>query len=170
MRRAGGVQVGSFHCIVLHCMRCPQLSAIAFSTSYQLVQHFRHADIIALGIGGVATGPLVLALQVVLDVGPEPRRWQWIAMFEVTAAVMVTGLLSCTSLFTQYWKVRGTHGLNVWQQHCVHAPTLERSVLHDVNPSPPPSHTHKHTAPDAGAYGRGGVRGCASAAAGPVIN
>jgi len=40
------------------------VSAIAFSTSYQLVAWFRSADTIALGIGCVGSGPLALALQV----------------------------------------------------------------------------------------------------------
>jgi len=34
--------------------RALQVSAIAFSTSYQVVQWFRHADIIALGLGACA--------------------------------------------------------------------------------------------------------------------
>lgn len=40
------------------------LGAVALSTSYQLVQNFRHADIIALGIGGVGSGPILMVLQV----------------------------------------------------------------------------------------------------------
>jgi hypothetical protein len=40
------------------------LTAIAFSTSYQLVQWFRHADVIGLGLGGVGTGPIALLMQV----------------------------------------------------------------------------------------------------------
>lgn len=81
------------------------LSAIAFSTSYQLVQWFRHADIIALGLGAVGTGPLVLAIQLGLGVGSDPTRWQWIAMFEVVAVIMAAGVVSALSLFAQYWKI-----------------------------------------------------------------
>eukprot|EP00197_Chlamydomonas_leiostraca_P003288 CAMPEP_0202872354 /NCGR_PEP_ID=MMETSP1391-20130828/21020_1 /ASSEMBLY_ACC=CAM_ASM_000867 /TAXON_ID=1034604 /ORGANISM="Chlamydomonas leiostraca, Strain SAG 11-49" /LENGTH=364 /DNA_ID=CAMNT_0049553379 /DNA_START=39 /DNA_END=1129 /DNA_ORIENTATION=+ len=81
------------------------LSAVAFSTSYQLVQWFRNADVIALGVGGVGTGPLVLLLQQCLAMRPLPRRWQWIAQFEITAAIMAIGLFSAISLFAQYWKI-----------------------------------------------------------------
>lgn len=74
------------HSPCFHSHRCAlQLSAVAFSTAYQLVQWFRHADIIGLGMGGVGTGPMVLLLQLGLAAGPLPQRWQWIAMFEITA-------------------------------------------------------------------------------------
>jgi hypothetical protein len=38
--------------------------------------------------------------------GPNPERWQWVAMFEITAALMALGVISAVSLFTQYGKVR----------------------------------------------------------------
>ncbi len=93
-------------CLLSRLCRAVQLSAIAFSTAYQLVQWFRHADIIALGLGGVGTGPLVLLLQLALGVGANPERWQWVAMFETTALIMTLGLFSALSLFAQYWRVR----------------------------------------------------------------
>ncbi|KAG2485421.1 hypothetical protein HYH03_015803 [Edaphochlamys debaryana] len=81
------------------------LSAVAFSTSYQLVQYFRAADTIGLGVGCVGSGPLVLLVQLALRVGPAPARWQWIAMFEVAAGVIGLGLVSSTSLCGQYWHI-----------------------------------------------------------------
>ncbi|KAF5836510.1 hypothetical protein DUNSADRAFT_5841 [Dunaliella salina] len=81
------------------------VSSIAFSTSYQVVQWFRHADIIALGLGGVTSGPLVLVLQLALGVGPLPDRWQWVAMFEATAGISVLGIFAAASLFAQYWNI-----------------------------------------------------------------
>lgn len=81
------------------------LSAVAFSTAYQLVSNFRAADCISLGIGGAGSGPIVLLIQLLLRVGPRPARWQWIAMFEVAATMALLGLLSSLSLFTQYWNV-----------------------------------------------------------------
>lgn len=52
-------------------------SAIAFSTSYQLATNFRHADVIALGIGGVGSGQIVLLIQLCLaNFGSFPVRWQ----------------------------------------------------------------------------------------------
>ncbi|KXZ43097.1 hypothetical protein GPECTOR_102g50 [Gonium pectorale] len=79
------------------------LSAVAFSTAYQLVQFFRAADTIGLGVGCVGSGPLVLLVQLALRVGPSPARWQWIAMFEVSAGFIAVGLLSSASLCGQYW-------------------------------------------------------------------
>ncbi|MEW5319436.1 MAG: hypothetical protein WDW38_010588 [Sanguina aurantia] len=77
------------------------LSAVAFSTAYQLVSNFRAADCISLGIGGAGSGPIVLLIQLLLRVGPRPARWQWVAMFEVAAGMAMLGLLSSLSLFTQ---------------------------------------------------------------------
>ena len=43
----------------------------------QLVQWFRQADIIALGIGSVGSGPLVLLIQLgLVQVTTWPQRWQ----------------------------------------------------------------------------------------------
>ncbi|MEW5307939.1 MAG: hypothetical protein WDW36_010307 [Sanguina aurantia] len=83
------------------------LSAVAFSTAYQLVSNFRAADCISLGIGGAGSGPVVLLIQLLLRVGPRPARWQWVAMFEVAAGMAMLGLLSSLSLFTQYWSLLG---------------------------------------------------------------
>ncbi|KAG1671541.1 hypothetical protein FOA52_011263 [Chlamydomonas sp. UWO 241] len=81
------------------------LSAIAFSASYQLVQWFRHADIIGLGLGQVGCGPLVLLIQLGLEqFNAWPHRWQWIAMFEVTAAMVLVALLAELSLFAQVFR------------------------------------------------------------------
>ncbi|GLC47580.1 hypothetical protein PLESTB_000003400 [Pleodorina starrii] len=79
------------------------LSAVAFSTSYQLVQFFRAADTISLGVGCVGAGPLVLLVQLALGVGPTPAKWQWIAMYEISAGFIAAGLASSSSLCGQYW-------------------------------------------------------------------
>ncbi|GIM01280.1 hypothetical protein Vretimale_6080 [Volvox reticuliferus] len=78
-------------------------SAVAFSTSYQLVQYFRAADTIGLGVGCVGAGPLVLLVQLALGVGPSPAKWQWIAMYEISAGLIAAGLMSSSSLCGQYW-------------------------------------------------------------------
>ncbi|GIL56538.1 hypothetical protein Vafri_11895 [Volvox africanus] len=79
------------------------VSAVAFSTSYQLVQYFRAADTIGLGVGCVGAGPLVLLVQLALGVGPSPAKWQWIAMYEISAGLIAAGLMSSSSLCGQYW-------------------------------------------------------------------
>ncbi|KAI8473156.1 MAG: hypothetical protein J3K34DRAFT_457449 [Monoraphidium minutum] len=81
------------------------VSSVAFSVSYQLVAWFRAADTIALGIGAVGSGPVSLLIQIALQVGPRPHRWQWIALFEVAAAFVVLGLVAGASLLLQYWRV-----------------------------------------------------------------
>jgi hypothetical protein len=81
------------------------VSAVAFSVSYQLVAWFRSADTIALGIGAVGSGPISLILQVALQVGPRPRRWQWISLFELAAGFVLLGLAAGLSLVWQYWGI-----------------------------------------------------------------
>lgn len=51
-------------------------SGIAFSASYQLVARFANKNVIALGLGCSASGPLVLLLQLALNMGPTPTRRQ----------------------------------------------------------------------------------------------
>lgn len=81
------------------------LAAVAFSSAYQLVICFRQADTIALGIGCVGSGPLVLAVQLALGVGSTPTGRQWVAMFEIAAGIVLAGLLCALSLFGQYWDI-----------------------------------------------------------------
>jgi hypothetical protein len=81
------------------------LAAVAFTTSYQLVAWFRSADTIALGIGCVGSGPLVLAIHIALGMVGTPKRWQWISLFEIGAAFVVIGMLAGLSLFWQYWSI-----------------------------------------------------------------
>ncbi|WIA44094.1 hypothetical protein OEZ86_010446 [Tetradesmus obliquus] len=81
------------------------ISAVAFSTSYQLVAWFRSADTIALGIGCVASGPLALIIQLALHIGTTPKRWQWIGLFEAAAGLVLVGILAAWSLLWQYWNI-----------------------------------------------------------------
>ena len=81
------------------------VSAVAFSASYQLVAWFRSADTIALGIGAVGSGPISLLIQIALQIGPRPRRWQWVALFEAAAAFVLLGLAAGASLMVQYWGI-----------------------------------------------------------------
>jgi hypothetical protein len=65
----------------------------------------RSADTIALGIGCVASGPLALIIQIALQIGTTPKRWQWIGLFEVAAGLVLVGLVAAWSLLWQYWDV-----------------------------------------------------------------
>lgn len=76
---------------------------VAFSASYQLVARFANKNVIALGLGCSASGPLVLALQVALGMGPTPTRAQLTCLYEVIAAVIVAGLWAAVSLLLRHW-------------------------------------------------------------------
>jgi hypothetical protein len=65
----------------------------------------RSADTIALGIGCVASGPLALVIQIALQIGTTPKRWQWIGLFEAAAGLVLVGLVAAWSLLWQYWDI-----------------------------------------------------------------
>lgn len=48
---------------------------------------------------------LCLALQIALQIGTKPTHWQWIALFEISAAMVVVGMLASASLMWQYWGI-----------------------------------------------------------------
>jgi hypothetical protein len=98
-------------------------SAIAMSTSYQLVAWFRSADTIALGIGCVGSAPLALMIQISLQIGTHPKPWQWIAMFEIAAGVVLLGMLCAWSIMGQYWKI-----LTGEEEYSEGIPLLQRSA------------------------------------------
>lgn len=43
--------------------------------------------------------------QIALQIGTTPKRWQWIALFEVAAGLVLLGLLAALSLMGQYWGI-----------------------------------------------------------------
>jgi hypothetical protein len=45
------------------------------------------------------------ALQIALQIGTKPTHWQWIALFEISAAMVVVGMLASGSLMWQYWGI-----------------------------------------------------------------
>lgn len=44
-------------------------------------------------------------LQIALQIGTKPTHWQWIALFEISAAMVVVGMLASGSLMWQYWGI-----------------------------------------------------------------
>lgn len=43
--------------------------------------------------------------QIALQIGTKPKHWQWIALFEIAAAMVVVGMLAALSLLWQYWGI-----------------------------------------------------------------
>jgi hypothetical protein len=81
-------------------------SGLAFSASYQLVSRFANKSTLALGLGCVASGPLVLALELGLGfpaAGAAPARRQAVALFWALAGVVGAGLWATASLLVRHW-------------------------------------------------------------------
>ena len=61
------------------------VSGVAFSAAYQLVARFANKNTIALGLGCVGSGLVVLILESVLRIHATPTHSQDILLFELTA-------------------------------------------------------------------------------------
>lgn len=61
------------------------VSAIAFSSSYQLVARFANKSVIALGLGCVGSGIIVLLLELAMGMKTRPTTAQLVWLFELTA-------------------------------------------------------------------------------------
>lgn len=46
-----------------------------------------------------------VVLQIALQIGTKPKHWQWIALFEIAAAMVVVGMVAALSLLWQYWGI-----------------------------------------------------------------
>jgi hypothetical protein len=64
------------------------VSAIAFSASYQLVARYANKSVIALGLGCVGSGIVVLLLEVAVRLHSSPSHGQLIWLFELTAGTL----------------------------------------------------------------------------------
>lgn len=64
------------------------VSAIAFSASYQLVARFANKSVIALGLGCVGSGLIVLVLEMAVHLRHNPSQGQLIWLFELTAGLL----------------------------------------------------------------------------------
>jgi hypothetical protein len=47
----------------------------------------------------------LIELQIALQIGTKPTHWQWIALFEIAAAMVLVGMLAAASLMWQYWGI-----------------------------------------------------------------
>ncbi|KAK9828283.1 hypothetical protein WJX74_007233 [Apatococcus lobatus] len=79
-------------------------SGIAFGSSYQLVAYFEPVNTVALTTGYVGSGPIVLLLELFLQVGPKPSVGQIVALFELVAAFTIAGLLAALGLLYSHWQ------------------------------------------------------------------
>ena len=76
---------------------------MAFSASYQLVARFANKNVIALGLGCSASGPVVLVLQVALGMGPQPTHTEEVWLYQIITATTVAGLWAAVSLLVRHW-------------------------------------------------------------------
>ncbi|KAK9804063.1 hypothetical protein WJX73_000717 [Symbiochloris irregularis] len=103
------------------------LSSIAFSASYQMVAHFANKNTIALGLGCAGSGVLVLAIELALGLGGDtPKRWQFIALFELSAGCVVLGFLAAISLLLRHWEA-------IESLAAAHAADQEQELIQQLN-------------------------------------
>lgn len=74
-------------------------SGILFGSSYQLVSRFPTSNTVALTLGYVASGPLVLLLNFVLGIGPHATLWQRTALFAAVTLVVLAGKVCWATLY-----------------------------------------------------------------------
>ncbi|KAK9906401.1 hypothetical protein WJX75_001248 [Coccomyxa subellipsoidea] len=80
------------------------VSAIAFSSSYQLVARFANKSVIALGLGCVGSGIVVLLLELAVGMKTRPTTSELIWLFELTAGLVLAGAAASVSLLLRHWR------------------------------------------------------------------
>ena len=78
-------------------------TSLAFGSSYQLVALFDPICSQALSLGFVSSGPVVLLLQALLRIGPQPSRGHQAAFFFVAAAFPLLAIAAMAQLLTRHW-------------------------------------------------------------------
>eukprot|EP00884_Botryococcus_braunii_P012171 jgi/Botrbrau1/20955/Bobra.0135s0074.2 len=79
------------------------LSSISFGSSYQLVSQFPAVNIVALSVGFVGSGPLVLLAEVLFRIGPNPSHLSVLALFSSMSLVTFSGLVAALYLLRVNW-------------------------------------------------------------------
>eukprot|EP00892_Ulva_mutabilis_P004024 jgi/Ulvmu1/1994/UM012_0156.1 len=77
--------------------------SLAFGSCSQLVARFPAKSGQALALGIVAAGPLVLILQLLLQLGANPSHAQQVTFFLLAALAPVTALVAIAWLLLQHW-------------------------------------------------------------------
>uniref|UniRef100_A0A1D2AFS1 Equilibrative nucleoside transporter 4 n=1 Tax=Auxenochlorella protothecoides TaxID=3075 RepID=A0A1D2AFS1_AUXPR len=78
-------------------------SGLAFSASYQLVSRFANKNVIALGMGCTAAGPLVLALELCAGIGPHASHADMVLLYGAVALIVAAGAAAAASLVARHW-------------------------------------------------------------------
>jgi hypothetical protein len=80
-------------------------SGIAFAASYQLVSGFANKNVIALGLGCIASGPVVLVIQVALGLhGKQPvTHGRYVLFYSIVTGIVALGLWAGVSLLWRHW-------------------------------------------------------------------
>lgn len=77
---------------------------ISFSASYQLASKYANKNTIALGLGCVGSGALVLVLELALRIGAHPSVEDEFALYFSCAGAVVVALVSAVSLLLRHWR------------------------------------------------------------------
>lgn len=77
---------------------------ISFSASYQLTSKYANKNTIALGLGCVGSGALVLVLEVALQIGAHPSTNDELALYFCCAGAVAVALVSAVSLLLRHWR------------------------------------------------------------------
>jgi len=77
---------------------------ISFSASYQLVSKYANKNTIALGLGCVGSGALVLFLELSLRMGTSPSVEDEYILYFACAGMSIVGLISAVSLLLRHWR------------------------------------------------------------------
>ncbi|KAK9829726.1 hypothetical protein WJX72_007534 [[Myrmecia] bisecta] len=73
-------------------------SAVSFGSSYQLVARFPPSCTVALTTGYVGSGPLIIALEAYLRLGPSPSQKQVVQLFVAVALLALCGVAAAILL------------------------------------------------------------------------
>ena len=79
-------------------------SSLAFSASYQLGARFTSVAVVALGMGGSASGPLVLVLELLFGIGAHPSFDQFLVLFSLLTILAAAGIWCLASLLMPHWE------------------------------------------------------------------
>lgn len=77
---------------------------ISFSASYQLASRYANKNTIALGLGCVGSGALVLFLEIALQMGAHPSVEDEYLLYFICGGAVLLSLMSSVSLLLRHWR------------------------------------------------------------------
>ena len=98
-----------------------------------MVARFANKNTIALGLGCSASGPLILILQIALDIKSIPTFEQQVSLFFIMAVVVASGLWATVSLLFRHWNAieASAGGGTATHQEQLTTPLLGESGIHN---------------------------------------